>query len=91
MSVTTVSDGTMPCPIAGPETGHPCVKRIPKGWTADEGHGGGHCWMSADVAAIIDGGHYDSVALISGLPAATHAPEDCTPDCPRYYIRRTAP
>ncbi|MER5737337.1 hypothetical protein ABT117_16885 [Streptomyces sp. NPDC002262] len=37
-----ISDGTLPCPVTSPETGHPCTKMINPGWTPSEGHGGGH-------------------------------------------------
>jgi hypothetical protein len=77
----------MPCPVPSP-TGLPCVKHIPVGWTADEGHGGGHFWMSDKVAALLDGGHYDASALLAGLPATVHAPEDCIPSCPQFWPDR---
>lgn len=82
-----VSDGTMPCPVASPD-GLPCTKTIVRGWTAEEGHGGGHFWISAKGKAVLDGGHYDATALISGLPAKVHQPEDCHPDCPSWWTRR---
>jgi hypothetical protein len=83
-----LSDGTMPCPVRGPESGLSCTKKIPNGWTADEGHGGGHFWISDRWSAILDGGHYDAKALISGLPADGHLPEECTPNCPKWRRRQ---
>jgi len=85
--VSTISDGTMPCPVPSPD-GLPCTKTIPDGWTPEEGHGGGHFWMSPEGAAVLDSGHYDVVALISGRPAEHHDPEDCHPGCPRWRGRR---
>lgn len=87
-----LSDGTMPCPVPHPDGGliKPCRKRIPKGWTAEEGHGGGHMWMSAETEAVLDCGHYDATALLAGLPASTHAPEDCGPPCPCYFDTKEA-
>ncbi len=81
-----VSDGTMPCPVPHPDgdPDKPCVKKIPNGWTADEGHAGGHMWMDAATMAVFDTGHYDAVAAISGQPFGPHAPEDCDPSCGRY-------
>ncbi|SEE84963.1 hypothetical protein SAMN05216483_6781 [Streptomyces sp. 2131.1] len=77
-----ISDGTMPCPVSAPETGHPCVKRIPNGWAAAEGHGGGHFWQAPKATELQNAGaHVDYRTLLSGQPAAYHLPEDCTPDC----------
>ncbi|MFF9212873.1 MULTISPECIES: hypothetical protein [unclassified Streptomyces] len=77
-----ISDGTMPCPVPAPETGHPCVKRIPKGWAAAEGHGGGHFWHAPRVAELeARGAHYDPSTLLSGQPTSWHLPEDCAPGC----------
>jgi hypothetical protein len=83
-----ISDGTMPCPVPAPETGHPCTKRIPKGWAAAEGHGGGHFWQSpraAELEAL--GAHYDAGTLLSGQPTPWHLPKDCTPDCWKWSDR----
>jgi hypothetical protein len=83
-----VSDGTMPCPVPAPETRHPCVKPIPKGWTADEGYGGGHFWQAPAVAALqARGAHYDAGTLLSGQPTPWHLPQDCTPDCWKWSGR----
>lgn len=85
-----VSDGTMPCPVPAPETGHPCIKKIPPGWTADEGHGGGHFWQSPGAAAAqARGVHYDAGQLLSGQPTPYHEPADCTPQCLRWNERRS--
>ena len=80
---TPVSDGTLPCPVLSPD-GLPCTKTIPEGWAPEEGHGGGHFWISTQGAAILDSGHYDVVALISGQPAASHSPKECHPNCPQW-------
>lgn len=81
-----VSDGTMPCPVPHPDgKDMPCCKKIPKGWTADEGHGGGHMWMSAATEALLDVGHFDARAALSGLPFGAHDPADCDHNCPRYW------
>ena len=77
------SDGTMPCPVPSPN-GLPCVKHIPAGWTADEGHGGGHFWMSPETSTALDHGHYDATAALAGKPFTIHQPEDCTPGCWQY-------
>ncbi|RZU28277.1 hypothetical protein EV284_6443 [Streptomyces sp. BK022] len=83
-----VSDGTMPCPIPSDDTGHPCTKKIPRGWTASEGHGGGHFWQSPKVAELEKAGvHYDAGQLLSGQPAKYHLPKDCTPDCWKWRDR----
>jgi hypothetical protein len=29
-------------------------------------------------------GHYDANALLSGLSASWHEPENCTPECPKW-------
>jgi hypothetical protein len=84
----TVSDGTMPCPVPSPDHGHPCTKMIPRGWTADEGHGGGHFWQSpraAELEAL--GAHYDPAVALSGQPTPWHLPKDCTPDCWKWRDR----
>jgi len=83
-SVTTepISDGTMPCPVPSPDTGHPCVKTIPRGWTAEEGHGGGHFWQAPAITRALDAGaHYDAGRLLAGEAVPWHLPEDCTPAC----------
>ncbi|MGW3360294.1 hypothetical protein ACWDFL_33635 [Streptomyces bungoensis] len=80
-----VSDGTLPCSIPSPDTGHPCTKKIPRGWTPSEGHGGGHFWQSPKAAELQESGaHIDYQALLSGQPAKYHLPKDCTPDCPQW-------
>lgn len=83
-----ISDGTMPCPVPAPETGHPCTKRIPQGWAAYEGHGGGHFWQSSGAAELqARGAHYDPACLVSGMQTEWHLPEDCTPSCWRWRDR----
>ncbi|MFI5990253.1 hypothetical protein ACIBAC_00165 [Streptomyces sp. NPDC051362] len=83
-----VSDGTMPCPVPAPDTGHPCTKLIPKGWIAAEGHGGGHFWQAPEVSDLVARGmHYDPVTLLSGQPTLWHLPRDCTPDCWKWRDR----
>ncbi len=84
MTAELISDGTMPCPVPNPRNGDPCTKTIPAGWAAGEGHGGGHFWADAATVAMLDGGHYDAVAAISGQPFASHEPEDCSPSCARW-------
>lgn len=84
-SHAAISDGTMPCPVPHPDgIDAPCTKTIPKGWTADEGHGGGHCWMSPKVRESFDrDDHYDAHAALSGQPFSFHRAEDCPgrPEC----------
>jgi hypothetical protein len=75
------TENPLPCPVPAPDTGLPCVKKIPPGWTADEGHAGGHMWMSDRTSRILDGGHYDATAALSGLPFDGHLPEECDGDC----------
>ncbi len=83
--VVAVSDGTMPCPATSPETGHPCIKKIPAGWAAEEGHGGGHWWQDPAITEMEKRGvHRDPVLLLSGQPTPWHEPEDCTPDCVQW-------
>ncbi|MER6109329.1 hypothetical protein [Streptomyces hirsutus] len=83
-----ISDGTLPCPIPSPDTGHPCVKPVHPGWTPSEGHGGGHFWQSPKVTELEKAGvHRDYRALLSGQPAKYHLPENCTPDCPQWRDR----
>jgi hypothetical protein len=62
------------------------VKRIPEGWTADEGHGGGHFWISPRTSQALDRGHYDATAALAGQPFTIHQPGDCTPGCPQYGV-----
>ncbi|MGY4934830.1 hypothetical protein ACWD7T_27710 [Streptomyces sp. 900116325] len=77
-----ISDGSMPCPIPSPDTGHPCTKPVHPGWTPSEGHGGGHFWQSPKAAELeASGAHIDYRALLSGQPAEHHMPENCTPAC----------
>lgn len=83
-AIALVSDGAMPCPVRSPGD-LPCTKRIPTGWTAEEGHGGGHFWCDEETMALFDRGHYDAVAALSGEPFGEHDPADCTPQCPRYF------
>jgi hypothetical protein len=80
---TVISDGTMPCPVPS-DSGLPCVKRIPEGWTADMGHGGGHWWMSPETSRALDRGHYDARAALAGESFTIHQPEQCFPGCPQY-------
>jgi hypothetical protein len=83
--VTAVSDGTMPCPVPSPDTAHPCTKTIPAGWTAEEGHAGGHWWQDPAITELQKRGvHFDYAVLLSGQPAPWHEPEDCTPACWKY-------
>lgn len=82
-----VSDGTMPCPVPSP-TGLPCTKTIPAGWTADEGHGGGHFWISPEGSDALANQHYDAGALLAGQPVQFHKPEDCHPGCWRWGWRK---
>ncbi|MFF2731743.1 hypothetical protein ACFVS9_28030 [Streptomyces sp. NPDC058008] len=80
-----VSNGTMPCPVPDPVNGHPCTKKIPPGWTADEGHGGGHFWQSPKVAELQERGvHFDAGSFLSGKPTPWHEAKDCTPSCWKY-------
>jgi hypothetical protein len=84
MEKDAVSDGTMRCPVPDPEgKGRPCQKRIPVGWRAEEGHGGGHSWQSDASAAAMRTGHFDARALLAGERFTVHQPEDCpgAPDC----------
>ncbi|MEU9355026.1 hypothetical protein AB0D65_29530 [Streptomyces griseoloalbus] len=58
------------------------LKRIPRGWAAAEGHGGGHFWQAPEVAELkARGAHYDPGMLLSGQPTPWHLPEDCAPGC----------
>lgn len=84
-----VSDGTMRCPVPS-ESGLPCVKRIPKGWTADMGHGGGHYWIHPDTQQAMERGHYDATAVLAGQPFTIHQPEDCPgpPECRHWQASR---
>ncbi len=83
----TVSDGTMPCPVPDPD-GNPelaCNRLIPAGWTAEEGHPGGHWWLDRATDELLRSGHFDATAALSGLPFGPHDPADCTPSCPRFW------
>ncbi|MFF1600797.1 hypothetical protein ACFVYV_25365 [Streptomyces mirabilis] len=83
-----ISDGTMPCPVPAPETGHPCTKTIPQGWTPSEGHGGGHFWQHPKIAELeAAGAHFDYTSLLSGKPTPWHMPKDCTPKCWKWRDR----
>lgn len=72
----STAENPLPCPVPSPD-GLPCRKRIPVGWKASEGHGGGHMWMSERTGAIFDGGHYDATGALSGLPFRGHLPQEC--------------
>ncbi|RKR92664.1 hypothetical protein BDK92_7140 [Micromonospora pisi] len=86
---TSTNENPLPCPVASPD-GLPCRKPIPKGWTADEGHAGGHFWMSDAAFAIVAGGHFDASAALAGVPFTGHLPEDCPGGtCPNSPDRRT--
>ena len=83
-----ISDGTLPCPIPSPDTGHPCVKPVHPGWTPSEGHGGGHFWRAPKVAELEPAGvHYDAGRLLPGQPTPYHLPKDCTPNCWKWSDR----
>lgn len=80
--LVSTAERPLSCPVPGPE-GQPCIKKIPAGWTADEGHAGGHFWANTRAKAILDGGHYDATAALSGQPFDGHLPEECPgPSCP---------
>lgn len=82
----STAENPIPCPVLSPG-GLPCAKLIPSGWTADEGHGGGHFWVSDHLAAIFAGGHLDATAALSGLPFSGHLPQDCPGDtCPHRDV-----
>jgi hypothetical protein len=73
------------CPIPNPgNPEHRCVKPIPMGWGPEEGHGGGHVWMSPRQEEILDRGHFDARALLSGEPTKVHLSEECTSACASY-------
>lgn len=83
-----ISDGTMPCPVPAPETGHPCVKRIPNGWAAAEGHSGGHFWKAPRLIELEEAGvHFDAGSLLAGKPTPYHLPENCAPGCWKWRDR----
>ncbi|MFJ1552753.1 hypothetical protein [Streptomyces mirabilis] len=64
------------------------MKRIPAGWAAAEGHGGGHSWQSPKAAELERAAaHIDYRALLSGQPAEFHMSEDCTPNCWKWSDR----
>ncbi len=73
---TSTAENPLPCPVPSP-TGTPCTKTIPPGWTADEGHAGGHFWADKQTVEILAGGHYDATAALSGEPFVGHVPVDC--------------
>ncbi|WP_399553969.1 hypothetical protein [Streptomyces anulatus] len=84
----SISDGTMPCPVPAPETGHPCVKRIPNGWAAAEGHAGGHFWKAPRLTELEEAGaHFDAGSLLAGKPTPYHLPENCIPGCWKWRDR----
>ncbi|MFB7403352.1 hypothetical protein ACFCZR_24565 [Streptomyces rubiginosohelvolus] len=83
-----ISDGTMPCPVPNPDTGHPCTKPIHPGWTPSEGHGGGHFWKSPKLIELEEAGvHYDAGSLLAGKPTPYHLPENCAPGCWKWRDR----
>lgn len=75
-----ISEGTMRCPEQ--HEGKPCQKRIPNGWTANEGHAGGHWFQTDESYAQLNNDHYDRGLLLSGQPTPRHRPEDCPADYP---------
>ncbi len=82
-----VSDGTMPCPVPHPD-GAPqltCRKKIPTGWSADEGHPGGHFWLDEATDELLRSGHFNAKAALSGEPFGPHDPADCDHNCPRFW------
>ncbi|MFE6185495.1 hypothetical protein ACFQ6U_13820 [Streptomyces sp. NPDC056465] len=83
-----ISDGTVPCPVPSPDTGHPCVKPVHRGWTPSEGHGGGHFWKAPAVTTLEEAGvHYDAGSLLAGKPTHYHLPENCAPGCWKWRDR----
>lgn len=76
----STADHPLPCPVPSP-SGQPCVKPTPSGWTAEDGHAGGHMWMDDRTKRILDGGHYDATAALSGQPFEGHLPEECNGNC----------
>ncbi|MCD9904596.1 hypothetical protein LUR56_39980 [Streptomyces sp. MT29] len=83
-----ISDGTMPCPVPNPDTGHPCTKPIHPGWTPSEGHGGGHFWKAPRVTELEEAGaHFDAGSLLAGKPTPYHLPENCAPGCWKWRDR----
>lgn len=73
--VSTV-ENPLPCPERSP-AGVACTKTIPPGWTAAEGHAGGHFWVAEPLLLIMRGGHYDTAAAVSGQQFDGHLPADC--------------
>jgi len=86
-----ISDGTLACPVPSPSTSDPCVKKIPNGWHASEGHAGGHWWMPDRVRQMMNGGHYDATKALAGEPFDGHLPEECPgAECPYLlYLPRS--
>ncbi|MEU1592798.1 hypothetical protein ABZ468_08030 [Streptomyces sp. NPDC005708] len=83
-----ISDGNLQCPVPSPDTGHPCVKPVHRGWTPSEGHGGGHFWKDPKITELEEqGAHFDAGRLLSGQPTPYHLPKDCTPDCLKWRDR----
>ncbi|MFI1532080.1 hypothetical protein [Streptomyces griseus] len=83
-----ISDGTLQCPVPSPDTGHPCVKPVHRGWTPSEGHGGGHFWKAPKVTELEEAGmHYDAGSLLAGKPTPYHLPENCAPGCWKWRDR----
>lgn len=72
------------CGYPGSTEGSSCIKRLTVDIDGEGYHGGGHMFATAAVRLVLDGGHYDATALISGQPATWHEPDDCHADCPKW-------
>ena len=67
--------------LAVNEDGLVCKKKL---YHAQNGewwdHAGGHMFASDKTWKTLTEDHVDATALLSGLPASSHSPEDCTYD-----------
>lgn len=72
------------CGAPGSTEGNSCIKRLVVDVDGEGYHGGGHMFATPAVRKVLDGGHYDATALISGQPASWHEPDECHPECPKW-------
>lgn len=83
MTDSTIEDQRL-CGEPSPWTeGSSCIKRLRLGEEPGD-HAGGHMFADEGGRKVLESGHYDATALLSGLPASWHEPEKCTPECPKW-------
>ncbi len=67
------------CPAIS-DQGISCIRKLYFSENSQEwwDHPGGHIFMTKATQNVLSEEHVDATALLSGLPASHHLPEDCT-------------